>query len=240
MRTINHTVLITGGTRGIGLALAKRFWEAGNRVIITGRNPDTLANAQAELPGAEAILADMTNPLNLKNLHTSYPDVSVLINNAAVQYNYALTESEAAWERVTTEIHTNFVGLVQLTALYLPGLQAQPESAIVNFSSGLGFVPKQSAPVYCATKSAVHTFSLSLRWQLEQTGIKVFEVIPALVDTDMTVGRGENKITTKQLVDEFWANFEKDRHQIAIGRTRMLLMLDRVFPSIAQRIMRHS
>lgn len=239
MQTNNHTVLITGGTRGIGFHLAQRFLNAGNKVIITGRNPETLTKATEQLAGAIGEVADMTNLDDLKQLHEKYPDVTVLINNAGVQYNYEMLESEQSFERIGTEIQTNFSGLVQLTALYLPTLAQKPESAVINVSSALAFVPKQSAPVYCATKAAVHSFTRSLRWQLEDTTIRVFEVIPALVETDMTAGRTGDKITPKALVDEFWTGYQRDQTQIAIGKVGLLLRVNRFLPSIAERIIRN-
>lgn len=229
MQITNQTVLITGGTRGIGLALARRFQQSGNRVIITGRS-------KINLPHIETVIADMTHADDLKRLHENYPDVTILINNAGVQYNTPLAQVDLA--SVDNEIHTNFLGLAQLTTLYLPNLLAQPEAAIVNISSGLAYVPKQSAPIYSGTKAAVHIFTKSLRWQLEDTSVRVFEVVPPLVETDMTQDRTTGKITTDQFVDAFWTDFQRNRYEIVIGKSKMLLRLNRWMPSVAERIMR--
>jgi short-subunit dehydrogenase involved in D-alanine esterification of teichoic acids len=112
-------------------------------------------------------------------------------------------------------------------------------AAIVNVSSGLGIVPKQSAPVYCGSKAGLHLFTKSLRWQLENSRIKVFEIIPPIVDTFMTQGRGRGKISPEVLVDEFWNGFQNDKYEMAIGRTKLLVFIHRFLPKLADRIMRN-
>lgn len=111
-------------------------------------------------------------------------------------------------------------------------------AAIINVSSGLGLVPKASAPVYCATKAGMHIFTKALRYQLESTNVKVFEIIPPVVDTDMTRGRGRDKISPEQLVEEFWGNFKKDMYEIPIGKIKLLKTINRFFPGIADNIMK--
>jgi uncharacterized oxidoreductase len=239
MRANNHKVLITGGTRGIGFSLAKRFLETGNDVIITGRSSSALAQAINHLPGAIGFIADMMSLADLQQIHREYPDITVLVNNAGVQYNYEMIGSHHQFDRISTEIQTNFQGLVQLTALYLPDLSQRQESAVINISSGLAFVPKQSAPVYCATKAAVHSFTQALRWQLEHTPVHVCEVIPSLVETDMTAGREGSKITTDALVEQFWQGYLRNQTQIKIGRVALLLHINRWLPLLAERIIRH-
>jgi len=239
MKTTQQTVLITGGTRGIGLAFAEKFLQAGNQVIITGRNAEALAKIQAKHPSIKTAQADMGNLDDLKQLVAQHPGITVLINNAGVQYNYSFTDSDDRLATIRSEIQINLTGLIELTHLYIPHLSRHRESAIVNLSSSLGFVPKENAPVYCATKSAVHTFSRALRWQLESTPIKVFEVVPPLVDTDMTKGRGDNnKIAPSDLVDEFWRAFQANQTHIPIGKAKILLRLNRWLPSVAERIIR--
>ena len=238
MKPTQNTVLITGGTSGIGLELARRFHRAGNAVIVTGRNPAALEQARAELPGLVAERVDMADLPALAALAARHPAVNVLVNNAAVQYNYDLADPGRGVELIDEELAINLLGPLRLTKLMLPGLLAHPAAAIVNVSSGLGIVPKQSAPVYCASKAALHSFSRSLRWQLEGGPVKVFEIIPPLVETPMTAGRGKGKIAPAALVDEFWAGFVADRTELRIGKTRLLFQLQRFAPALAERIMR--
>lgn len=200
MKTTNNRVLITGGGSGIGLALAQKFLTAGNEVIIAGRDMEKLTAVQQAHPQMHIAATDLTNLNSLQQLVNQHPDINILINNAGVQFNYDFADSEAPLDLIEREIETNVTGLMQLTKLYLPHLQSQTDAAIINVSSALGVVPKEDAPVYCASKAAVHIFSKSLRWQLEASSVRVFEIIPALVDTPMTNGRHEQKISPEALV----------------------------------------
>lgn len=238
MKTSNHTVLITGGTSGIGLALAKRFLMADNNVVVTGTNAQKAEAVKHDLPALTVELADMHDRQALEKLVYRYPDVNILINNAGVQYNYNFADPAIAPAQISTELDINLLSHLYLTKLFLPQLLSHRTAAIINVSSGLGIVPKQSAPVYCASKAAIHSFTKALRWQLEGTSVRVFEIIPPLVDTAMTQGRGRGKITTKTLVQEFWRDFSNDRYEMRIGKTKLLFVLQRLMPSLAERIMR--
>lgn len=238
MQTQGQTILITGGTGGIGKALAERFLAAGNRVIVTGRDERKLAALRAEHPLVETHVADMADVGALERLAAACPDVTVLVNNAAVQNNYDFADTNVSAELITSELATNLSGPLTLIKLLLPQLLARPEAAIVNITSGLAYVPKQSAAVYCGSKAGLHLATRALRWQLEDTPVRVFEVIPPLVDTGMTAGRGSGKITPQALVDEFWPAFARDQAVIPIGRSRLLLLLQRAAPGVADRIMR--
>jgi short-subunit dehydrogenase involved in D-alanine esterification of teichoic acids len=238
MQTQGHTVLITGGTGGIGRALAARFLAAGNRVIITGRDERRLAALRAEHPALETYVADMADAGAIGRLAAACPEVTVLVNNAAVQHNYDFADTTVPTDLIAAELATNLSGPLTLIKLLLPQLLARPEAAIVNITSGLAYVPKQSAAVYCGSKAGLHIATRALRWQLEGTPVRVFEVIPPLVDTGMTAGRGSGKITAQALVDAFWPAFARDQAVIPIGRSRLLLLLQRAAPGVADRIMR--
>lgn len=238
MLTKGNTVLITGGSSGIGLALARKFLQAQNTVIITGRNARKLADVKAMFPDVITEVADLNDFNALQKLVNRYPNVNILINNAGIQYNYDFVNPEIATELIETELQTNLIAPLQLIKLILPHLLTKPKSAIVNVSSGLGLVPKQTAPVYCASKAGLHIATKALRWQLETTPIKVFEIIAPLVDTPMTQGRGKGKISPEALVDEFWNDFTRDRYEIKIGKTKLLFFLQRWFPQVAEKILR--
>lgn len=238
MKTTHNTVLITGGTSGIGLALAKRFLREGNNVIITGTNAAKAEEIKLQMPIVTIELADMRDRQALDKLAFNYSEVNILINNAGIQYNYDFADPEIAPKQMEIELDINLVSPLYLTKLFLPQLLSQPTAAIVNVSSGLGIVPKQSAPVYCASKAALHSFTKSLRWQLEDSSVKVFEIIPPIVDTAMTRGRGRGKISPEALVEEFWTDFARNRYEIRIGKTKLLFVLQRLMPAIAEGIMR--
>jgi short-subunit dehydrogenase involved in D-alanine esterification of teichoic acids len=168
-----------------------------------------------------------------------HPDLNVLINNAAIQYNYNFLEEGDIADRVEYEIHLNLTVPVKLCALLLPVLRLQPEAAVVNVSSGLALVPKKSAPVYCGTKAGLHLFTKALRYQLEGSPVKVFEIIPPVVDTPMTAGRGRGKISPEQLVEEFMRAFAKNQFEVNIGKVKLLRLINRLLPSLADRIMKY-
>ncbi len=243
MKTNSNTVLITGGSSGIGLELAKRFLQLNNRVIITGRDESKLARIKEAFPGIKTIPGDLTDQATLDrtiaDIEAHYPDLNILINNAAVQFNYELKDEPDVFARIDYEVAANLLVPVKLTAGLLPLLLKNPNSAVVNVSSGLFIAPKRSASVYCATKAAMHSFSKTLRYQLEETNVQVFEIIPALTDTPMTRGRGKSKMTAGQLTDEFMRNFQRNRYESYIGKTKLLKRISRLFPQLADRIMKN-
>ncbi len=240
MKISHNVVLITGGSSGIGLALAKKFLAENNEVIITGTNRKKLKNVQQAIPQIKVELANMTDINALERLVQKYPNVNILINNAGVQYNYNFPDLGASVDLINTELQTNLIGPLQLIALILPHLLSKKEAAIVNVSSSLGIVPKQNAPVYCGSKAGLRVFTKALRWQLELTTVKVFELIPPLVETKMTEGRGKGKITPETLANEFWHHFAKDNFEIRVGVTKFLFPVQRFAPRLAERMMRQS
>ena len=239
MNTSNNTVLITGGTSGIGLALAKKFLNKGNRVIVTGRDQEKLVRVQADFPKIITQAADMSRFEDVEQLAGRFTDTNILINNAGVQYNYDFADPTISMDYVKKELQTNLIGPLLLIRLMLPHFMTKQTAAIINVSSGLGIVPKQSAPVYCGSKAGLRLFTKSLRWQLENSRIKVFEIIPPIVDTDMTRGRGKGKISSETLVEEFWGGFQNDKYEMTIGRTKLLVFINRFLPKLADRIMRN-
>jgi len=160
-----------------------------------------------------------------------------LINNAGTQYNYNFLEEPQLLHKIEYEVNVNFLSPLKLIALLLPILEKNKNSAIANVSSGLAIVPKMDAPIYCGTKAGIHIFSKSLRYQLEDK-IKVFEIIPALVDTAMVAGRGKGKISPQKLVDEFIRAFKKDKYEVNIGKVKLLRTVNRICPSLADKLMK--
>ena len=196
MKLSDNTVFITGGSSGIGFALAKDFLELKNTVIICGRNADKLKQVKERFPEIHVIQCDVTNEGEVKQASESiklkFGFLNILLNNAGVQYRFDFCEDNDAFKKIDEEIDINFRAVVHLIHVFMPLLEKASQAAIVNVSSGLGIVPKKSAPGYCATKAAIHAFSKSLRYQLEDTSIKVIELFPPFTDTDMTKGRDKD------------------------------------------------
>jgi short-subunit dehydrogenase involved in D-alanine esterification of teichoic acids len=243
MKLSDNIVLVTGGGSGIGLALAKAFAQRGNTVVVCGRNANKLGAVQRENPAIAAFPCDIASDQDQQRLveymAQNHPNLNVLINNAGIQHNYDFSDTKNHIGVIEEEVNINLLAQLKLTDRFLPMLMGRPCAAIVNVTSALALVPKQSAPVYCATKAALHNFTKALRYQLEDTPVKVFEIIPALVDTEMTKGRGQGKITSEALAAETLRGVEANRYEIRIEKTRILFALNRFLPWVAERIIRN-
>jgi len=216
MKLSGNTVLITGGASGIGYALTKKFAERGNVVIVVGRDAEKLNRVRQEYPEVVAVQGDVGAEEDrlaiVERLRQERLKPNILVNNAGVQYNYRFDDREPpAYGIMQGEIDINFVGPARLSALLIPFLKESLESAIVNISSGLALAPKASAPVYCASKAALSLFSRALRYQLENSSVKVFNVVTPIVDTDMTKGRGRGKISPDEFAAAVMKGVERDK-----------------------------
>jgi uncharacterized oxidoreductase len=191
MRTFGNTVLITGGSAGIGLELALALAERGNDVIICARRAALLDEAQRRDPRLHVHVADVSLRQDREGLlelvQRQFPLTNILVNNAGIQHRIDFQSAGRDLAKVDEEIATNLTAPIHLSALFVPQLGSQADAAIVNVSSGLAFAPLAHMPVYCATKAALHSMTLSLRHQLRDTTIRVFEVIPPIVATELGV-----------------------------------------------------
>ena len=198
-----NTVLITGGATGIGFALAERFIRAESSVIICGRRKHKLIEVQSKYPQLHIRVCDVANPPERRALFNwvteSFPELNMLVNNAGIQQQIEL-QQKPSWETLGEEVAINLEAPIHLSTLFIPHLLKQERPAIINITSGLSFVPKANVPVYCATKAALHSFTLSLRHQLSGTPIDVIEIIPPAVDTDLG---GKGLHTFGAPLDEF-------------------------------------
>jgi uncharacterized oxidoreductase len=188
MEVGSNTVLVTGGASGIGLALAERFLRAGSRVIVCGRRAEKLREVEARHAGVVTRVCDVAEESERVALYewavAEFPELNVLVNNAGIQRRLRLDGGEE-WGATRQEIAVNFEAPVHLTTLFVPHLLGLPRGAVVNVTSGLAFSPLARVPVYCATKAALRSFTLSLRRQLAGTSVEVVEIIPPAVDTDL-------------------------------------------------------
>jgi uncharacterized oxidoreductase len=187
MKLTGNTILITGGGSGIGLGLAQAFHKLGNQVIIAGRRQDVLDQATSANPGMKSVVLNIEDPASIaatvNKLTAEFPALNAVLNNAGIMRPEALQKGAVAdAEAIVT---TNLLGPIRLIAALMPHLLQQPAATILNVSSGLGFVPLAFTPTYCATKAAIHSYTQSLRYQLKDTAIKVIEIIPPWVATEL-------------------------------------------------------
>lgn len=199
----SHTVFITGGASGIGLALADRFLGAGSDVIVCGRREEKLREAKEKYPKLHIYACDVSQASNRVSLFEwitrEFPKVNILVNNAGIQRRFKFAQ-DPSWEKIEEEIAINLEAPIHLSTLFIPHLLKQDRPAIINITSGLAFVPMASAPIYCATKAAIRSFTLSFRHQLSATPISIIEIIPPAVNTDLG-GKGIHSSATP--LDEF-------------------------------------
>ncbi|HWF44233.1 MAG TPA: SDR family NAD(P)-dependent oxidoreductase [Candidatus Kapabacteria bacterium] len=246
MKLTDNRILITGGATGIGFALAEEFLKRGNTVLVCGRREEKLREAASKAPGLQTKLADISDPNDRKSLAEwgISNGVNILVNNAGMQREIDFTRGIEALEEGDNEVRINLEGTIYLTALFLPYLFEQDNAAILNVSSGLGFVPIAIMPVYCATKAAIHSFTISLRHQLTPAGLKVFEVIPPTVDTDLDRGAREKRgqidrgISAEDVAAAVIEGMQNDRPEIAIGIAANLVGASKTpaFDTIFQRM----
>jgi short-subunit dehydrogenase involved in D-alanine esterification of teichoic acids len=243
MKLKGNTILITGGSSGIGLALLESFYQLGNKIIIVARDIDKLKEAQIQFPEIDIFQCDLTKQTDIDDLivfiEQNYSNLNMLFNNAAIQYNYDFSTEQNIINKIDYEVSANLTSTIKLCSLLLPVLLKNENSAIVNVSSGLAISPKKSAPVYCATKAAIHNFTKAFRYQMEGTNVKVFEILPPIVETPMTEGRGKNKISPEELVKEFMEDFKKNKEESYIGKSKLLKFINRISPKLSDKILKN-
>jgi uncharacterized oxidoreductase len=241
MKLTGRTILITGGSAGIGLAFALKFLELGNEVIITGRRQAVLSELKAKYPKLHTIQSDVADPVQIASLamcvKTSFPKLDVLMNNAGIMLYKDLKASGASLESLMTEVNTNVGGVIGMTSAFIDILGAN-KGTLINVSSGLAFVPLPAAPIYSATKAAIHSYTQSLRFQLEETGIEVIELMPPAVKTDLTAALlegGVSLITTDELVKLSFASLKAGELEIRPGQSKQLALMRRLAPDFINR-----
>lgn len=189
MRLSGNTVMITGGASGIGLAFAEQFLKEGNEVIIVGRREEKLSEAKKKYPLLHTRVCDVSIERERNQLYEwiikEFPSVNVLVNNAGIQQRVNLLNAPNDWKYYQKELAINMEGPIHLSMLFIPHFKKQKEATIINITSGLAIQPGIWVPVYSATKAAMHSFTVTMRQQLEDTGVEVVEVLPPAVNTDL-------------------------------------------------------
>jgi uncharacterized oxidoreductase len=237
MKLTGRTILITGGSAGIGLAFAFKFVELGNEVIVTGRRQAVLDDVKAKYPKLHIIQSDVADPAQIATLAArvtaQFPKLDVLVNNAGIMIYKNLKAPAADPAGLMTEMNINVGGVIGMTSAFIDILTAN-KGTVINVSSALAFVPLPSAPIYSATKAAIHSYTQSLRFQLEETGVEVIELMPPAVKTDLTgdlpEGDGITLMTTDELVKQSFASFKAGALEIRPGQAKQLALMRRLAP----------
>lgn len=225
MKLTGNTIFITGGTSGIGRALAEALHKRGNQVIISGRRRALLDAVTAANPGMAAIELDITDPMSIdraaQSIKRDFPATNVLLNNAGIMpFDDAAAQIDDHMAQGL--LTTNLLGPIRMTSALIEHLKAQPEATILYTGSVLAFVPLATNAIYSATKAALHSYALSQRFQLRDTGVRVQEIAPPWVDTDLIYKSGDPRAMP---LDDFI-----EQTLVALGSDDFEILVDAVKP----------
>lgn len=243
MKLQNKSILITGGSSGIGLEAVKAFLKLDMSVIVAGKNREKNNKLKKEYPEVTIIHCDIRDSDEIYAVHRlveKIGGIDVLYNNAAFIKPQIITDSDEEFPmHAQNEINTNYLAVVQLIHLFLPMLKQRKEAAIINTTSAVAEVPAIFIPTYSASKAALSSYTISLREQLRRSGsnIKVFELIPPTVDTEVTRDFDAPKISTKNVVNALIIGIQKDCYTIRVKAAKTLYYLHRALPQMAFRIL---
>jgi len=235
MQMQGNTIFVTGATSGIGQGLAEAFHARGNQVIISGRREERLKEMCQRHAGMAHVVLDVTNPQAIqaaaRRVIGEFPALNCVINNAGVQMHANhTTDSVLDDERLLAEVSTNLLGPIRVTAAFLPHLANCSSAMLINVSSGLAFVPMARFPGYCATKAAIHSWTMSTRHQLRTAGVKVIEIIPPWVATELggagkpvTTADGRGPMPLETFIAETMKELESGADEVAIADAKRLV-----------------
>lgn len=239
MKVRDKVILITGGTSGIGWALAKRLIQLENKVIIMGR--DSWKLDEAKKKGFHTINCDLGNSqqveATIRLIQKEFADLDMLFNNAGIQFNYDFTQDRIPVEKIHQEIQVNVTGQLILTQGLLPLLKARKQAWIINTTSGLGMFPKRDGLVYSVSKAAMRNFTIGIRYFLKGSPVKVLEFIPPVTETNMTAGRPGAKMDVEKLVDMALPQIEREFDIITVGKLRIFRWIAFLLPGLAHKIL---
>jgi uncharacterized oxidoreductase len=239
----NNTVLITGGTSGFGYEFASRLLDMGNTVIITGRNQSKLDQTKKQLPKVHTFQSDVSDPKAIAELYNQvinqFPDLNILINNAGEMRIISLHDTSIDLHDITREVEINLMGLIRIVQQFLPHLKTKNQAAILNVTSGLAITPFPISPIYGATKSWLRSYTKSLRVQLKNTKIKVFELVAPGANTplnDKFAGLEgfdpKNNMTPEKVIDATIKGMKNDKLEIYPGISNVLKIITRIIPNV--------
>lgn len=238
MNLVNDTILITGGSSGIGLEMAKQLLALGNTVIVTGRNEEKMKQAKAKYPQLYTYAVEVTDIESIQQLYVQiirdFPALNVLINNTGMMN--AIKFQTAKVEGIADEVTTNLAGPILMTQVFLPHLLKQKEAAVLNVTSGIAYFAFDKAPIYSASKLGLHSYTQSLRKQLKKTSVKVFELAPPRTSKPMFSGTEEDNASVDrvpempiaEVVKKMIEGIKKNRETIVPGMSKLLKLVGKI------------
>ncbi len=245
MNIKNKTILITGGSSGIGLEFVRQLNQMGVNLIITGRNEEKLAEVKAIYPNVKTIVNDISQNKDILGLYQliiqEHTAIDMIINNAGIMHKFSLQQEDLTLEELVSEIEVNLNGIIKLNHLLIPHLKTKKEAAIVNISSGLAFVPFLASPIYSVAKAGLHVYSKLLRLELKDTSVKVFEIAPPTTDTTLINKFKDPKsklniMSTTNLVGQALKAIENNKYELKPGGAGFLYWLGRIAPGFAMKM----
>ena len=237
MQLSGKTALVTGGTDGIGAQLIRQLRDKGATVITSGRNPERVAATRVD--GFEVIEADLSRAEGVDALLARLGErpIDILINNAGagVDHDFRVAEPDLAAADAT--VFLNLTAPIHLINRLMPMLRSRPEALVVNVTSGLAIAPRAGGPIYCATKAALRSYTQALRHQFKDTAVRFLEVLPPVVETKMTAGRGSAKMPASECARQIVGAIERGADEANVGQTKLLRLIYSISPALARRIM---
>lgn len=249
MELKHSTILITGGTSGIGLEFVKQLTEQDANIIITGRNLDRLNETKKLFPKIQIFQSDVNNCKDIeqlyKNVTQQFPELNIIINNAGIMRNLDLQDASLGLENITEEIEINLSGIIRMNHQFLPHLKTKNSSAIANVSSGLAFLPFPLSPIYSAAKSGIHAYTRVLRLQLKKTNVKVFELAPPATETaimnvfakDLDLETAGPVMKVDKMVKIAIKGIANNKFEIKPGMSKVLKFMARLAPNFFLKLM---
>ena len=238
MKLENNTVLITGGSSGVGLELAQRLIQLNNKVLICGSSLEKLERAKAQMPSIDYLACDLSeedSPSQLfKWVKENHPTCNVLVNNAAITHTLDFHDTPDILEVAKKEMQVNLMAPIELTKLFTPLLEQNPNPAVINITSGLVYSPRAIYPFYNATKAALHSFTQVLRIQSSKRNLDVIEILLPAVNTPWHKGNPPKiAIPVEKAVDGMLKGLRKGETEIRVAGVKILYALFRIAPSFA-------
>ena len=237
MQLSGKTILVTGGTDGIGAQFIRQLRDKGASVITQGRNPERVAATRAD--GFEVIAADLSTLQGVNALLKAVEGraIDVLVNNAGAGVDHDFREALPDADAADRTVFLNLTAPIRLITALMPVLRAQREAMVVNTTSGLAIAPRAGGPVYCATKAGLRSYTMALRAQFKGTGVHFLEVLPPVVETKMTAGRGSKKLSADECARQMVSAMERNADEANVGLTKLLRVVESLSPALARRIM---